>query len=116
MAVALSTTKFDNWARTGSRYDLRHLMQDGRLLMYMVEGTFAAGDVYVIGGVDVDLRRGSAREVVSVLFGQWNGAGASLHYDYANEHLLIVKDDGTELDANTVLGNDVFTALVFARE
>lgn len=116
MAAAISTTRFDNWARTGGRYGIQHIMQDMRVLMYVVEGTFAAGDTYAAGGVDVDLRRGTAKEIISVVFGQWNGAGSGLHYDYANDHLVIMQDDGTELANGTNIARDTFTAIVFARE
>lgn len=116
MAVGVSSNRFENWARTGGRYDFQHLMMDNRTLIYGVECTIDAGDRYVAGGVDVDLRQGSAREILFVVIGHFDGPGADAKYDYANGHIRILNANGAEIAANTAIGNSTFDALVFARE
>ena len=116
MAVRYDENRFKEWTRAGDRFSFQNLINDQRMLLYVVNGTMAAGTQYPNGGEPVNLLRGNAKTVQCVIITNWDGPGAHAHYDYDNSKLIVEGVDGNPIADNTPIATSTFQALVFARE
>ena len=116
MPVDYEDNYYKNWTRGGDRFQFQNLINDQRMLMYIVNGTLRAGSTYPNGGEELNLLRGNAKTVNAVVITNWDGPGAKAVYDYDNSKLVIEGVDGNPIADNTPIATSKFQALVFARE
>lgn len=112
--VTYSTSEFDEWLGS-KRHEVSRQNISHRALEYFIRVTFVVGDLYTVGGIELDILRGTAKTVTAVIVNKRGGEGI-MSYNYTSGKFQLYNGAGVEIAANTPVGPATATIHVLARQ